>query len=47
MYADMTKCVHFLIRKEISDWKNAYRGEEPQAFNGNVDATITFSRRCK
>jgi len=34
MYADMTKCVDFLIRKEISDCKDAYRDEEPQAFNG-------------
>jgi len=31
MWADTTKCAHFLIRKGICDWKHA---EEPRAING-------------
>jgi len=47
MFADTTKCAHFLIRKGIFDWKHALehlRNHEHSM--EHIDTTITFSRRC-
>jgi len=45
--ADTTKCVYFLIRKGIFDWKHALeRLRSYEHSMEHIDATITFSRRC-
>jgi len=47
MYADTTKCEHFLIKKGILDWKHVLeRLRSHEHSMEHVDATITFSRRC-
>jgi len=47
MCADAAKCAHFLIRKEIFDWKHALeRLRSHEQSMEHMDATITFSRRC-
>jgi len=47
MYANTTKCEHFLIRKGICDWKlSNERLRSHEHSMEHIDATITFSRRC-
>jgi len=47
MCADTAKCAHFLIRKGIFDWKHALEHRRSHKHSmEDIDATITFSRRC-
>ena len=47
MWADATKCAHFLFRKGICHWKHPLeRLRSHEHSVEHMDATIAFSRRC-
>ena len=47
MCADTIECAHFHIRKGIFDWKHGLeRLRSHEHSMENIDATISFSRRC-